>query len=204
MDTGYIQRKVCGIPTSNIELRDLAKAWVVISLAFTILHTGISLEIRSLVVFLISALTVGTGFLLHELAHKVVALRFKCWAEFRSFDSMLLIALISSFFGFIFAAPGAVMIQGRVTKQKHGLIALAGPLTNYILACLYFVLLLSKIKVIVLIGTMGFTINAWLGFFNLIPLWNLDGLKILQGSKVQYALMVIFGIALLGLGYIVQ
>lgn len=196
------QKKFLGITTSTIELRDLVKAWIVISLAFTILHTGLSLKPVVIIVFIVSALTVGTGFLLHELAHKIVAQKFKCWAEFRAFDLMLLIAIVSSFFGFIFAAPGAVMIRGHITKERHGLIALAGPLTNYLLAGLYFFLVLSPIKLLVFIGTMGFSINVWLGLFNLIPLWNLDGLKILEGNKVHYGIMVLLGIALMGLKYV--
>lgn len=197
----YYRKYIAGIRTSNIELRELLKAWVVISLAFTILHTGISLKPAALLVFFISAFTVGTGFLLHELAHKFVAQKYRCWAEFRAFDMMLFLALISSFFGIILAAPGAVMIKGMVTKEKHGYIALAGPLTNYILAGVYLLLTLTPIKLVAMIGAMGFSINAWLGLFNLIPLWNLDGLKILNGNKIIYTFMVLLGIGLMALQY---
>ena len=54
---------------SKVEVRDLMKAWIAISIAFGIvLRSGTFLNS-----FLLAGITVGVGFLLHELAHKVVA-----------------------------------------------------------------------------------------------------------------------------------
>jgi Zn-dependent protease len=97
----------------------LAKAWIVISLAFAIAMSGFSVS-KIIIVFFVSALTVGVAFLLHELAHKLVAQHYGCYAEFRSFDNMLILAIVMSFFGFVFAAPGAVMISGPVGIRKNG------------------------------------------------------------------------------------
>jgi len=68
------------IHTSNKELKDLLVAWLFVSFAFAIARTvgnGITFasffSIEFIVFILISALTVGLAFLLHELAHKIVA-----------------------------------------------------------------------------------------------------------------------------------
>ena len=42
-----------------------------------------------------AGVTVGSGFLIHELCHKVVAQRYRCWAEFRSDDKMLLMRAVA-------------------------------------------------------------------------------------------------------------
>ena len=77
---------------------------------------------------------VMTGFLLHELAHKWMAQKYGCWAEYRGNRNGLLLALLMGAFGFLIAAPGAVMVAGHVTPRQHGHIAAVGPLTNIALA----------------------------------------------------------------------
>ena len=84
----------------------------------------------------------GLGFLLHQLAHKFVAQKYGCVAEFRAFDQMLYLAVGLAFFvGFIFAAPGAVMIRGYVDRRKNGIISIAGPAVNIMLAVIFLILL---------------------------------------------------------------
>ena len=161
------------IKFSEIEIIDLLKAWAAITLAFGILMGGFSLS-KLFIAMPIAGLTVGIGFLLHELAHKVVAQRYGLWAEFRSDDHMLIFAIIFSFFGFVFAAPGAVLIHGyHITKKQNGLISLAGPLTNLVLAVCFFILAHSSpVEIVQTIGMYGALINAWLGLFNMIPIWT--------------------------------
>lgn len=175
--------------SSETELRDLLKAWVAISLAFTIVTAGLSLSFGFIVIFLVSGFTVGIGFLLHELSHKVVAQRFGCFAEFRSFDQMLILAVLMSFFGFVFAAPGAVMIQGNVNVRKNGLISAAGPLMNLFLA-LIFLIGLIVFPFTGMLFYYGFLINSWLALFNMIPFGNFDGAKVLRWNKIVYGAMV--------------
>ncbi|MBT4539262.1 hypothetical protein HOC32_03175, partial [Candidatus Woesearchaeota archaeon] len=121
--------KLGKIRTSKTELIDILKAWIAISLAFTFVFTGVYvLSGRALtnlftsyflIVFLVSLFTAGLGFLLHELAHKFAAQHYGCVAEFRAFDQMLYLALgLAAVIGFIFAAPGAVMISGSITRKE--------------------------------------------------------------------------------------
>jgi len=177
------------IKTSSTEVKHLLKAWVAISLAFTILFRGNFAGFQSiLVIFGVSAITVGTAFLLHELAHKIVAQRYGLHAEFRSDDKMLLIAIGTAFLGIILAAPGAVYISGYAGINRNGKISMAGPLTNIILAA--FFLVLSLIIGNNMVTNYGHLINAWIGLFNMIPFAFFDGAKILRWNKKVYVAMV--------------
>lgn len=193
------QKKMLGIRTSDVEIHELLKAWLLVSLAFTILLNGFSFGIGTALIFIIAATTVGTGFLLHELMHKLVAQHYHCWAEFRADNMMLLFALFSSFMGFLFAAPGAVMIYGpHITPKQNGIISAVGPLTNYIFA-LSFLLLLAFFSHPFIHATAryGFLINSWLGIFNMIPFMNFDGAKIYRWNYFIWGSMVCMGIGLL-------
>jgi Zn-dependent protease len=94
---------------------ELLIAYVVLTVAFGIVLSGGVLGGGSLNsdYFIVSAIGVGTGFILHELAHKYTAQRFGYHAEFRLSMNGLFLTIITSIFGFIFAAPGAVVISGR-------------------------------------------------------------------------------------------
>ena len=150
-----------------------------------------------LIMFLVSLFTAGLGFLLHGLSHKFMAQRFGCVAEFRAFDQMLWLALgLAAVVGFIFAAPGAVMISGMITRRENGIISLSGPVTNYVLA-LIFLGLSFVIPVGGIVWLIGFQINLWLGLFNMLPFGNFDGRKILYWNRYLWLGMVVFGILFL-------
>lgn len=182
--------------TSSEEIRQIAIAWIMISLAFAILDlsAGIASIVSAefLVDFLISAITVGIGFLLHELGHKVVAQHYRCWAEFRADFMMLLLAVGMSFFGFIFIAPGAVFIIGKVNVRQNGIISIAGPFMNFALALAFLLLAFfgPAEGIWAQVFSTGYFINAWLGLFNMIPFGYFDGAKILAWSKPWYFLTV--------------
>ena len=181
--------------TSQTEIEHLLKAWFAISIAFAIALFGFSMTLNFVTGILISGLTVGIGFLIHELGHKIIAQHFGCFAEFRANINMLILAILISFTGFIIAAPGAVMISGHVSTKKNGLIAAAGPLMNLILA--FFFLILSLIGIFKTITYYGLLINSWLAFFNLIPLGFFDGAKIMRWNKGVYAGLVIAAMTLM-------
>lgn len=182
----YYSKKVGPFSTSNKELKDLFWAWIVISLAFTILLSGDQVSIIVIFYFLASAFTVGAGFLLHELAHKVVAQHYGCFAEFRASPRMLLVSLLSATMGFIFAAPGAVMISGYVDDRKSGIISVVGPVTNLILAVLF----IMTSPILGGIANYGAMINGWLAFFNMIPIGVLDGAKVLRWNRAVFAVVM--------------
>ena len=179
---------------STIEKQDILKAWLAISLAFGILNTK-ELEDFFLNLF-IALITVGIGFLIHELAHKYFAQKYKCFAEFRADNKMLLIAIVSSFFGFILAAPGGVIISGYVDRKRYALISAAGPLMNIIISFIFLLISQFPVDLIQKISIYGFAINSWLALFNLIPFFPFDGDKIIKGNKVLYFSLVIISFSL--------
>ena len=188
------------IKSSKKELIDLTKAWVILSIAFAIVMVGFSITYDFFIAVITAGLTVGIGFLFHELSHKVLAQKYGCFAEFRSFDFMLFLALIMSFFGFILAAPGGVFLKGEIGVVRNGKISAAGIIANLVLSALFLVLfVLTPLRTL---AYYGFLINAWLALFNLLPVGNFDGIKILRWDKKVYALLVIFaGILMISQSY---
>ena len=192
------------------EAFDLAVAWVALGIAFTVflrrevanaLFVGLAGGLPTGVLavagraFALSMVTVGVGFLLHELAHKVVAIRFGQRAQFRADYGMLFLAIAGAFVGFLFAAPGAVYHRGRITARQNGLIALAGPVTNLGLAVV-FAPLLTQPGFFGEVGALGVGINLLLAGFNMIPFGPLDGRSVLRWSKVVFVLTFVPSAAL--------
>jgi len=186
------------VSTSRTELIDLIKAWVAISLAFAILLGGSIFSLDFITYFTIASLSVGLGFIAHEMAHKILAQKYGCHAEFRAWDKMLILAVIMSFFGFIIAAPGAVMIAGPVGRRRNGKISAAGAIANLAVATIFLSLLLIPVTgTLFLIAKYGFMINTWLALFNMIPFAMFDGKKVYNWNKAVYFIMVAICISFL-------
>ena len=183
--------------TSRTEIIDIIKAWIAISIAFAIVRTGFSFSATFFMSIALAAVTVGVGFLAHELAHKIVAQRYGCRAEFRADDRMLLLAVgFAVVFRLIFAAPGAVVIDGVVTRKENGFISVVGSWMNIIIAALFLGLtfVLPSLNVV---WTYGHQVNAWLALFNMIPFWILDGKKVFAWNKTVWVGTVLAAFGLL-------
>jgi len=182
---------------------DLILAWLAIAVAFTIarfnlLGGGID-PVSALLVFLVSLLTVGVGFVLHELAHKFTAIHFGYWAEFRKDNQMLLVAVVlAALAGVVFAAPGATVVYGdQVSRRENGLISASGPATSLALSLGFLGLfLVSPGTLVGVIGLAGFQINAMIAAFNMIPVSVLDGRKVLSWNIGVFAVLIAASFAL--------
>ena len=97
---------------------DLFIAWLGITIAFTLAIVLSSFNgkidpLFFLYIFGISCLTVGIGFVLHEMAHKFTAMKYGYYAEFRKDNVMLLMSVVlAALVHVVFAAPGATVIYG--------------------------------------------------------------------------------------------
>jgi Zn-dependent protease len=196
-----------GITFSQKELRDLSISAVVLTLCFTLQrYYGLWTSIAEypgffLNILLISFVAVITAFIFHELAHKYVAQKYGYWAEYRASYFFLAVALACALFlGFVFAAPGAVVIAGYLSRRENGIISVAGPLTNYFvaLALTPFLLvhglagMLSPIAHLLVESIV--VVNLFIAGFNMIPFGNLDGAKVLAWNwKVWLGTIIAIG-----------
>lgn len=164
---------------------------VAISLSLSFAQGGINVPASHFVFLMaIFTLTVGSGFVLHELAHKYFAVKYGCRARFTAWPAglvlMLGLAIVPQFFGFqlpMILAPGAVYIfayRGQISAKQNGIISLAGPLTNVALCALFLLFyFLSPIEPLSAVFFIGAQVNIFLALFNLLPVFPLDGSKVI-------------------------
>lgn len=191
------------------EIVHLVASLLVLTIAFT--YPSLSPERMVIVAF-----GVGTGFLLHELAHKFTAQRYGYNADYEASPVGLLLALGLSFItggGFVFAAPGAVMIRSRrvlyspledrywdslQSAKEFAYISVSGAVVNLALAVSFliasFVVMPYSLTHMVLIK--GAFINVFLAGFNMIPFGPLDGAKVWRYNPVLWAMVGILAIVL--------
>ena len=107
------------------EVGQIAISMLVVALAFSVQYLFSSKELFFLM-FPVILIGVGSGFVLHELAHKFVAQRFGAYARYQLWESGLAFALVVALLtrgAFVFAAPGAVYIYAQyMSKRQNGLI----------------------------------------------------------------------------------
>jgi len=186
------------ITTSRTELLHLGVAYVVLTACLTLVFSGYTYLGGGLaapgfhgitVTFLVvAALAALTGFVAHELAHKVVAQRLGFWAEFRASAYGLALAIFTSVLGFILAAPGATVVGGmsEIDRTSWGRTSLAGPMSNLGFALLFYLgaigTYLAHSDLFVWALLIAY-INSWFATFNLFPFGVLDGAKVWRWSR---------------------
>jgi Zn-dependent protease len=187
---------------------------------FTLATPGITLSawlVNLLLAMPVMFIAVGPAFLFHEIGHKLVAKKNGCWAEFRADPKGLQFGVAIAFFaGFLFMAPGAVMVAGLVTRRQNGHIAVAGPLTNFGLFVVGIPLwglilglsgahehlaanageVFDRVYLVngalvwqaMLADAAYFWIaaNLFLGLFNMLPFGPLDGLKVKDWNEQAF------------------
>jgi Zn-dependent protease len=190
---------------SKTEIEHLTQATLALSLALAFMSVqGIFGALENPTLFIVGGIVylvaLAPAFLLHEIAHKVVARKFGCWAEFRASPSGLRFGvLLAAILGIVFMAPGAVMVAGHTTRSQFGKIALAGPVTNVVL---WSIGLLA-----ILLGAAEYTVgevilkpwlwgNAVLALFNMLPFGPLDGKKIRSWSLPVFWIWLIICVSL--------
>ena len=129
------------------------------------------------------AVVMTVSFLVHEIAHKVMAQKAGMWAEFRLTTWGAVLTFVSVFLPFKMIAPGAMMIGGQSPSAKDMVkISVAGVITNMIFAGTFLGLAFGLPISGYYWGCCSFAayINAFMAVFNLIPFGVLDGYKIFQ------------------------
>ena len=167
-------RTVSGLTFSQRELRDLLIAWLALGLAFT--------------------------FFLEREFRRIVFLQFGGLST-AEIASTFAVSLLTVGVGFLFAAPGAVVHRGRLTARQHGLIAVAGPVTNIGLAVVFLVPFVGALATntsgfLWEVARMGLQINLLLAGFNMLPFGPLDGRTVKQWSTAVFLAVAVPSILL--------
>ncbi len=205
------------------ELAHIAISIIAICLSLAFAFAGLDIKPGQFAYLMaVFGITVGSGFVLHELAHKYFATKFGAYARYEAWTAglvlMLALAIVPQLVGFrlpIFLAPGAVMIYARknISDKENGIISVAGPITNLLIAFAFmaagFVLfggiffsdvpakgfVSDFVSTVVLLGAR---VNFSLAMFNLLPIPPLDGSKVIKWDWRIWAL--IFVVAWIGSG----
>ncbi len=194
------------------DLFSLGEEWVDILVGFTIIVIvfGFTQYIfnRNWWGFLTGGLLLATAFIPHELAHKYVAEKRGQFARYILWVRGMFFTLFTLLLGIGLVVPGFVAIvplHRQMTKDENGEVAFAGPITNLIIGSVGFVLWmltlflnipLPAIFAVPNIFMRVAQFNGLIALFNCIPLWQLDGRKILQWNKWIYFGLVLANLVL--------
>jgi len=185
--------------SASREIKEILIADLVLIAAFTLTLSGgiYGLSPSSLGSIILKvpivALGVTLSFVLHELMHKFVAQHYGAIAGFRTSTTGLMITLLTSIFGFLVGIPGATVIYAHnFTKKEEGIVSLAGPLTNFAVFALFLAILFvaNQSQNSYLGQAISFVlfITIVLAFFNMLPIYPLDGSKVLRWNPVVYVI----------------
>ena len=174
---------------SSGEILSIIAAWIVLSVAITYRNlVGFLIGTSSIDVVIAGFVATATGFILHELGHKFVAIRRGYLAHFRLWiwGLVLTISIVTlSGGGLVFGAPGAVYIapaaaqlygydsgRGTVDPEKDNMIiSVAGPGINLAFAIGFLLLWLSVPPgFLSTVAVYGLLLNVGLGSFNMLRL----------------------------------
>ncbi len=186
------------------EIPSIILAWAVISVGVSYTYVlgaagGNTQDIQYVVAACVATVT---GFVLHEMGHKFVAIRHGYVAHFQIWIWGIALALFTAVLSggrLFFGAPGAVYIapaaamgaygyysanqRMRDPDQENMIISAAGPGINLAFAiCFLIVYEVTNALFLGLVAAFGFELNVVLGSFNMLPIPPLDGYKVFKNN----------------------
>ncbi len=150
-----------------------------------------------LVGVLLPTLAITIAIVPHELAHRQIARSRGCWSRFVLYPPGFLVTLIlNALLGALIRSP-VLFISGYTliscysyTREDDGLISVAGPLTNIAISLASLALLHLPMDLLALrFLAYLMRLNAFVAFFNLLPLGPLDGSKIFRWNIAVWAVL---------------
>lgn len=165
------------------ELRDVTIAYFVLLAMFA------RLNVHDMIIL---ALPLFTAFILHEYGHIFMAKKYGYYARFVMWPKAIVYSIILyvvTLGHFVFAVPGAATIftPFEIPKKQNTWIAAAGPIVNTINGLLSLVLSLVYPSQIFIYTVL---LNSWIAMFNLLPVYPLDGSKIIRGNVLLWLVLL--------------
>ena len=158
---------------------------------------GISMILPPFGLDLFSAIILGLALAIvygiHEMSHKMMARHLHVSSRYVLDKYGTIITLLLYLFPVKYAYPGTVFI-GTADRNALGKIAMAGPLSNAVLSSLMFYIFYPLYGIIPFYVAF---ISTIIGFFNMIPVGVLDGLKIFTWNKKVWAILFLWCLILL-------
>ncbi len=182
------------------EIQSIIIAWIVLSVGITYRYiVGLANGVPGNLEFVVAGfIATATAFIIHEMGHRYVAIRYGYVARFRLWAWGLVMTLVIVFAtrgGLVFGAPGAVYIAPAVMsfydsnyrkadpERDNMIISAAGPGINLAFAIIFLTLIfVIPPGFLSTISRFGFILNVGLGSFNMLPVPPLDGSKIFRKS----------------------
>ncbi len=210
--------------TTN-EIFDILVSVIAISLALTLSQGGgldgmMKMPAGDFIsLFALFTFTIGLGFVLHEIMHKYYAIKFGAWAQFQAWPLGLgMMFVMALFLPIMFIAPGAVVIYAHsISRRENGIISVAGPITNIVISILFLLIGVAGALFIaedfgtltvfgqkVSVFFLGAGVNAFLAFFNMLPIPPLDGSKVIAWDFkvwIGVALVAFMLMSITGMGF---
>lgn len=179
------------------DLRDTLIALVILTLIFAYDSQNLGNIVNN---FAPALIAIGIALFVNKTVHSWAAKRFGCATYFRLWMPGIVFALLLMIVGFKFPAIGFVVVHPfafgrwghrsrRLSMTEEGLMGLAGPGSNILLA-----MLLRTIPG-PMFSYMSF-VSAYFAIFNLIPIKPLDGSKIVFWKPLAWLFLVIINILL--------
>lgn len=132
--------------------------------------------------FIFAAGVVATGIVLHELAHKFVAIALGQDAVFHASYKFLALGVLLKLIHFpvLFFVPGYVSIIGASSPFEHAITAFAGPFMHLLLFGIAWLMLSQKALTpkkpeMRMFLALTKRINLWLFILNMLPIPGFDG-----------------------------
>ena len=140
-------------------------------------------------------------YLVHELAHKAVAIHSGFLSEYQIYQEGAILSLLSIISPLKVVAPGVVMVYSSgVSRSQLALIALAGPISSLIIGGLFIALTPASM----VLGISWVFITAGrasldIALFNSLPFGPLDGAKVFRWNQGVWILLIL----LIGISWLV-
>lgn len=193
------------------EIKHLLLSFIAVSIIFSIhltnkfhwsLNEFIPVLALTLIVFVISLIV-------RTYIQKKIALKYRYTIQYKIYSYGLIFSIITMIFSILVLLPSYIdygLYERMISDNDKYKISTVGPIFNIILAVIFMIILLiikaytsfDLVNVnfyIMLTAIIGFNVNSYMAFFNMIPFVVTDGLSIFNHkTSVWIILIVISGI----------